>query len=184
MAYPPYYVYLPPPPVFESSSGPAQPLCGGYPVVTPSPTFYGYSSPTSFQLAWTQDPPGTFRTMVEWDTNSEKVWPKCTYFIDPYTKNADFLNILMSILKGRLGYEFPQNFKAILYLDKAKEEKKKKDEADAKKKLEEMWKKSVGGSYGSGWPGWPYPPPASTGGGLAWQPYGPSYMPYSFYPKP
>ncbi|ODN95801.1 hypothetical protein L198_04419 [Cryptococcus wingfieldii CBS 7118] len=216
MAYP-YYGYLPPPPVFETPYRP-QPFYGGYPPIIPSPTFYGYSSPTSFQQAWAQDPPGTFRTMVEWDTNSEKNWPMCTHFIEPYTKNADFLKVLMSILKGRLGCEFPQNFKAIVYLEKvpaaelagvhdelkkivdagtslrghnlslepakalfekAKDEKKKKeDEGDEKKKVEEMWKKFMGESYGGGWP---YSPAAAP---PAWPGYGPSYIPYAFYPRP
>ncbi|WVQ75571.1 hypothetical protein IAR50_005198 [Cryptococcus sp. DSM 104548] len=181
-----YYAYAPPP----------MPYYG-----------YGFAAAAPTPDMWRDNPQGAIRDLMERETSSSPCRPNHLSDMGPYIKNADWLKTIMSVLKIRLTCEWPQNYKAILYLekmpaaelagvhdelkkmvearekeelrgyqvfqgqakallDKAGAEKKKKDEADEKKKYEEMWKKH-GGMPFSGWAGWPYPPPGGLPSGIA-----------------
>ncbi|ODN95799.1 hypothetical protein L198_04417 [Cryptococcus wingfieldii CBS 7118] len=95
----------------------------GYPPPDASPYAYGYAYPPPPPTLnpWRDNPQGFVRDWVELDTNSDNIRPNHISKVEQWTKHPDWLKVIMSVLKDRLGCEWPQNYKAIMYLEKVPE---------------------------------------------------------------
>ncbi|ODO01491.1 hypothetical protein I350_06311 [Cryptococcus amylolentus CBS 6273] len=82
---------------------------------------YGFAAPAPIPNLWRDNPQGAIRDLMERETSTSPSRPNHLGDMELYTKNADWLKVIMSVLKTRLGCEWPQNYKAILYLEKMPE---------------------------------------------------------------